>query len=205
LKGKVQAANDAQRDNTKLFVDSFGAMSKEVSDLKAEVKTEALQKKLATVEGELQKTQKAMAPGPKAELIFTFMPFNNPPLNSSTSPTPVTNIDLPMNLDGSVHVEAGALNLTSVDAADVDLNIQICDQCKYSKEPANVVKLAGFPDTVRLLKLLHVQARQVATPITLDITPPPDTRNFQVGFSYRCSTCVVTQNVSLGMVHISSR
>jgi len=50
LKGKVQAANDAQRDNTKLFVDSFGAMSKEVSNLKAEVKTEALQKKLATVE-----------------------------------------------------------------------------------------------------------------------------------------------------------
>jgi hypothetical protein len=203
LKGKVQAANDAQRDNTKLFVDSFGAMSKEVSNLKAEVKTEALQKKLATVEAELQKTQKAMAPGPKAELMFTFMPFNNQPANSSVSPTPVTDIDLPMNLDGSVHVEAAALNMTSVDAADVDLNIQICDSCKYAKEPANVVKLLGFPDTIRLLKVQHVHAFQVVTPIILDIIPPPDTKNFQVGFTYRCSTCIAKKNISFGMVHIS--
>src|SRR5271157_2581329 len=40
LKSKVQAANDAQTDNTKLFLKSFGDMSKEVGNLKAEVKTE---------------------------------------------------------------------------------------------------------------------------------------------------------------------
>ena len=205
LKAKAQTANDAQKENTKLFVDSFAAMSKEVSNLKAEVKTEALQRKLATVEAELQKTQKAMAPGPKAELLFTFIPFNNPPPDSSSSPTPVTYVDLPMNLDGSVHVEAGALNMTSVDAADVDLNIQICDQCKYAKEPAYTVKLTGFGDTIRLLKLPHIEGMQVATPIDLDIIVPSDTKKFQVGFTYRCSTCVITKNASLGMVHISGR
>ena len=198
LTTKVQAANDAQKDNTKLFLGSFDAMSKEVSNLKAEVKTEALQKKLTTVQEELQKTQKAMAPGPKAELTFTFLPFDT----YSSSTTPVTDVDLPMNLDGTVHVEAGALNMTSVDASDVDLNIQICEQCKYAKEPADTVKLTGFSDTVRLLKTPHVQARQVLTSIILDITAPPGTKSFQVGFSYRCSTCVVTTKASLGIVHI---
>jgi hypothetical protein len=202
LKTKVQAANDAQANNTALFLKSFSAMSNEVSNLKAEVKTEALQKKLASVQADLEKTEKALAPSPKAELFFTFMPFNNPPTNSLSPANPVTDIDLPMQPDGSVHVEGGALNVTSVDAADVDLNIQICDQCKYAKEPANTVKLAGFPDTIRLIKIAHVQGMQVATPIILDITVPLGTKQFPVGFSYRCSTCVVTTKASMGMVHI---
>jgi hypothetical protein len=205
LKGKVQSANDAQRDNTKLFVDSFGAMSKEVSNLKAEVKTEALQKKLATVEAELQKTQKAMAPGPKAELAFTFMPFINPSTTSSAPAVAVTNIDLPMNLDGSMHIEGAVMNLTSVDAADIDLNLLICDLCKYLKEPPNFTKLTGFPDNLRQLKVPHVQALTAALPITLDITPPPNVTSFTVGFTYRCTTCIVTKKASLGTVHISGR
>jgi hypothetical protein len=204
LKAKVQAANDAQRDNTQLFFDKFGGMSKEVGDLKAEVKTEALQKKLSSVQAELLNTQRAMA-RPKAELTFTFIPFNNPPINSSSSAAPVTDIDLPINQDGSVHVEAGALNMTSTDAADVDLNIQICDGCKYAKEPADTVKLTGFPDTIRFLKAQHVEGMQVLTAIILDIIPPPNTKNFQVGFGYRCSTCVFTKNPSWGMVHIAAR
>jgi hypothetical protein len=110
-----------------------------------------------------------------------------------------------MNPDGAVHVEAGALNTTSVDAADVDFNIQICDECKYAKEPSGTSKLAGFSDTVRLLKVAHVDGLQAVTPIVLDIITPPNTRNFQVGFTYRCSTCVLTKEASLGMVHISGR
>ena len=95
--------------------------------------------------------------------------------------------------------------MTPVDAADVDLNIQICDECKYAKEPANTAKLAGFPDTVRLLKLPHVQGMQVATPITLDIIVPLYTKDLEVGFTYRCSTCIVTTKPSIGMVHILGR
>lgn len=205
LKAEVQTANDAQTNNTALFLNSLGTMSKEVGDLKTEVKTEALQKKLASIQEELQKTQKAMGPGPKAELTFTFVPFNNPPANSSTSAGPVSNVDLPINVDGTVHVEGGALNMTSVDAVDVDFDIQICDECKYAKEPPNAVKLAGFSDTVRLIKVPHVQGMQVFVPITFDIITPPNSQNFQVGFTYRCSTCVVTTKAQLGMVHILGR
>jgi len=83
------------------------------------------------------------------------------------------------------------------------LNIQICDQCKYAKEPPDTVKMLGFSDTIRLLRLPHVEGMQVASPIILDIIVPPDTKNFQVGFTYRCSTCVVTKTATLGTVHIS--
>jgi hypothetical protein len=203
LKTKVQAANDAQSDNTKLFLRSFSDMSKEVGDLKAEVKTDALQKKLASVQAELQKTQKSLEPGPKAEITFSFVPFNNPPANTQQPATPVTDVTLPINPDGSVHVECAALNLTSVEASNVDLNIQICDQCKYAKEPDNSKKLPGFPDTVRLVFLPRLQALQSFVPLNLDVIPPPNAQSFPVGFSYRCSTCILPRGGSLGTVHIS--
>src|SRR5258705_10962330 len=60
LQGKVDAANQAQESDTKLFVDSLSKMSDQVGDLKTEVKTEALQKKLAGVQADLQKTAQAL-------------------------------------------------------------------------------------------------------------------------------------------------
>ena len=47
LAGQVKAANKAQTDNTALYVDSFGKMSDKLSGLEVEVRTDALQKKLA--------------------------------------------------------------------------------------------------------------------------------------------------------------
>jgi len=203
LQGKVQAANDAQRDNTKLFVDSFGAMSKEVSNLKAEVKTEALQKKLATVEAELQKTQKAMAPGPKAKLSFTFVPYLNPPIGQNVVRS--TDVTLPIKPDGSVHVEFTVLNETEVEATNTELQIQICDGCKYAKEPEGLQKLTGMTDTQRYLLLPHMQPLQAYKTISLDIIPPPLPLplSFPVGFIYRCTTCVLQKNAVAGTVHIS--
>ncbi len=78
LQSKADAATQAQAENTKMYLESFTKMSGQISDLKAEVKTEALQKRLAAVQAELLKTQKEMEPGPKAELTFTFAPYPNP-------------------------------------------------------------------------------------------------------------------------------
>jgi hypothetical protein len=202
LQASVQTANTNQQANTEIFVKSFGDMSQKLTTLETQVKTAGLQKEANQLREDLQKTQKALEPKPKAELTFTFIPFNNTPANSSIPATPITDISLPINPDGSVHIECGALNLTSVDAADVDLNVQICDLCKFTKESANLRKLSGFPDTVRLLQVPHIEGLQVLTPITLDISVPPTTKNFQIGFSYRCSTCVVTSKASMGMIHI---
>jgi hypothetical protein len=86
LKKAVEVSSQDQRSNTEQFVTAFGSLSKKVADLQTQVKTEKLQSKLAEVQSDLQKTQKALAPGPKAELAFTFLPFNNPPATSSASP-----------------------------------------------------------------------------------------------------------------------
>jgi hypothetical protein len=75
LEGEVKAAHNAQKDNTQQFLESFKKLSAEVSNLQTQVKTEALQKKLATVESELQRTQKALAPGPEGRLGVFLFPF----------------------------------------------------------------------------------------------------------------------------------
>jgi hypothetical protein len=172
LQGKVDTANRAQESNTKAFIESLSRMSGELTDLKAEVKTEALQKKLASVQAELLNTEKALAPGPKAELTFTFVPYTNPPAGHPVNP--VTDITLPTNRDGSVHVEFSVLNLTTVEAVNAELDIQICDQCKYAKEPAGLIKLPGMRDTWRYLSLPHHQALQAHQTISLDIIVPPN-------------------------------
>jgi hypothetical protein len=105
LEGQVKATNDALGENTKLFLGSFKKLSDELGNLRTQVKTEELQKKLATMEAELQKTQKALAPGPKAVLAFSFEPFINPPAGSSTPVVLATDMKLPVLADGSVHVE----------------------------------------------------------------------------------------------------
>lgn len=204
LQGKVDTANQAQKDNTKLFLDSMGKMSDQVSGLKTEVKTEALQKKLAAVQTELLNTQKAMAPGPKAVLTFTFVPFDNP--LAPKMPTPAKDVTVPLQSDGSVHVEFSILNLTSVDATEAEADLYICDECKYAKEPAAVLRKHPYGrETVRTLDLHDLHALQVTESLGLDIIPPPRVTKFTIGFSYRCLTCALHIGFtpeSTGTVHI---
>jgi hypothetical protein len=203
LQGKADVANQAQKDNTKLYVDSFGKMSDQISDLKTQVKTEALQKKLDTVQTELLNTQKAMAPGPKAELTFTFQPFDNPP--PPQRPTPTKEVTVPLNSDGSIHVEFSIANATQVDATDVEINLIICDSCKFAKEPPGMSKLPGMKETARFLGMPSLHALEVNQAISLDIIPPPGISQMQVGFDYRCHTCILHQGFTpqtSGIIHI---
>jgi hypothetical protein len=200
LQGKVDTANQAQKDNTKLFVDSFKEMSGKVSELKSEVKTEALQKKLEAVQTELQKS---MAP-PKAELSLTFVPYYNPP--SPQMPTLTKEVTLPLQSDGSVHVEFAILNLTKVDAIDTEADFYICDECKYAKETPLFTKIANVRDVIRLLVIQDLHALQSTQTLSLDIVPPPTGNAFTIGFSYRCRTCVLHVGITPeagGTVHVA--
>jgi hypothetical protein len=205
LKGKVQSSSEAQEKNTKLFLGALGQMSNEVSNLKIEVKTEELQKKLASVQADLQKTQKALAPGPKATLTFSFVPFENPPFGSG-EPKAVSETALPLRPDGSVHIEWTILNLTNVEASNIDVNILICTRCKFAKEPDGVAKDPGFahPETTRLLPVPQIEPKQFFKTISVDVIPPQFASNFTLGFSYRCKTCILEAG-SLGTVHILGR
>jgi hypothetical protein len=201
LQSKADAAEQAQKDNTRLFTDKFTQMSAQVGDLKAEVKTEALQKKLTAVQAELLNTQKAMAPGPKAELALTFIPFFTPALKPAILTKEVT---VARGSDGAVHVELGVVNTTTVDALDTVVDVEICDGCKFAKEPRGLDKVPDR-ETMRILKISDIHALEAYEPVDLDIIPPPGFSQMGIGFEYRCHTCVVYRSLipeTSGIIHI---
>jgi hypothetical protein len=202
LAGQVEAANQAQSDNTKMYVDSFSKMSSKLGELQTEVKTDVLQKKIGTLQSELQSTEKALAPGPKAKLLFTFVPFPNPPEGA----TPVTSVTLPKNIDGTMHFDFSVLNLTEVDATDIDINLFICDRCKYEKESPLLLKVTGMSEKMRLLNIPLLHAKEGYQAVGVDFIPPADTTptgaTIQVGFTYRCHTCDLDTTASRGTIHI---
>jgi len=203
LQGKVDAANTAQQANTALYLDSISKMSKEVSELKAEVKTEALQKKLTSVQADLQNTQKALAPGPKADLTFTFVPYEYP--SDGKAFHAVRDAFRPVTADGIVHIDFTVINLTQVDAANVEINFRICKACTYASEPRDFRQLPGTDEKMRDLVVAHLQPMQVLNTLTVDIRVPSNVQNFEVGLGYRCTTCVLPKEFTRGTVHILGR
>jgi seryl-tRNA synthetase len=139
LQRKVESATQAQntairaqKDNTAQFLTKVGELSDKVNELQHQVTTAELQKKLASVQAELLNTQKAMAPGPKATLAFSFVPFENPP--APRDMVPRTDVELPVNGDGSVHVEFSIVNVTNVNALSASITLVICDQCTVDND-----------------------------------------------------------------------
>jgi hypothetical protein len=200
LQGQVEAANRAQTDNTTLFLKSFDKLNQEVGDLKTEVKTDALQEKLTSVQADLEATQKALVPGPKAVLAFSFWPFYNP--SPPQSATLANQARFPTNDDGSYRVEFSVVNVTDVDALDGDITLVICDLCKFANEPPGFLKLNGSRDNERYQVFQRILARTHTPDMTADIIAP-NNQNFTVGILYRCHTCIVSSEESLGTVLIS--
>jgi len=202
--GQVKAANDAQRDNTKLFISSFNALHQEVGDLRTQIKTDALQKKadalqkkLTSVQADLEATQKALAPGPKATLAFSFMDAK-----AASQLQPLTEATIPVNSDGNVHVEFTLMNPTEVDALDVQVNLDICDQCKFAKEPPGFTKLAIDLDTERFRQFANIPGKSVLETLSADIALPPPYMTFVMILKYRCRTCVIPKELSSGTIHV---
>jgi len=189
----VETANKNQEANTKQFVDAFGKMSQQVSDLQTAITTEALQKRLANVQLDLQNMQKALAPGPKAKLLFTFFPFNNGVMGIEPA-VAITDVTLPLNPDGTVHFEFTVLNLTDVDAMDGQYTLIICDACTFAKETQGFTRLEGRPDTERYTSFAKIPAKSQG-PILgkIDLFVPIGFDTIPIGLIYRCHTCDVPQ------------
>jgi hypothetical protein len=200
LKTAVETANRNQEANTTQFVGAFTKLSNEVRDLQTQVTTAKLQSKLAGVQAELQKTQKALAPGPKAELSFSFDPFPNPAPGQPI--VLVTDKSLALNSDGSVHVEFAIVNTTNVDAVDTEVNFEVCNECRFAKEPEGLSKLPGLRDTQRYLYIHDLLAKMAYKTLSVDVIPPPSLQSFFVGIEYRCHTCIIAKQPSGGLVHI---
>jgi hypothetical protein len=200
LKTAVETANKNQEANTAQFVDAFARLSKEVGYLQTQVANEKLQARLAGVQTELQKTQKALAPGPKAELSFSFAPLPDWPPGEPIRL--VTDTTLPLNTDGSVHIEFHIVNATDVDAVQAEVDVQICNECKFAKEPDGLSKLPGLRENQRYLYLPDLLAKEADKVLSVDVIPPPLVGAFNVGFEYRCHTCIIPMHTTEGTVHI---
>jgi hypothetical protein len=183
---------------------AIGSLSDKVGRLETEVKTADLKKQVIDLQAELKSTQKALSPAPKAELSFTFLPYQKAPLGQKLT-APITEKTTSPNPDGSVHVDFTVLNLTSSDALDGDLTLTICNDCKFAKEPTLFTKLEGDTEKERTVHFSQILAKTQYVAMSADILPPLYLRNFSFGVMYRCRTCVLpTSGEGVeGTVHIS--
>src|ERR1035437_558917 len=200
---RVDAAQTAQQNNTTQFLAHLGTLSDKLNDLQTKIATEPLREELASVKGELEKTQKALDP-PKARLLFSFAPFKAVKLHDgSDTGEPVTETTLAPAADGSLHVEFTVLNVTDVDALDGEMTLQICDTCKFAKEPAELKTLPGQDDRQRDKTFDRILYKVALYTLSADIIAPPGSRDVAIGMYFRCKTCVRDLGPSRAMIHVT--
>jgi hypothetical protein len=200
LKGQISSAQQAQTNNTKEFLGSLGKLSDKVADLQTKAATEELKKKMAIVQTELEDTRKALVQ-PKATLIFTFDPYKNP--TSADEFVPVTETTLPLNADGSVHIEFSVVNATEAAASDGELTFQICDQCKFLKQPAGFKSLPGQSASQINMPFDRLLPLSSLSSLAADVIPPTSTQAFRVQLIFRCKTCTLIKSPPQAVVHIA--
>ena len=195
LEGELKGGQDTA-------VKAIKDLNLEVADLKSKIRTEELKKQLVHTEAELQATQKALAPGPKASLTFTFAPFVDSPIGQEFHP--VREVILGRKVNLSIHVEFAVINLTDVTADDIELTVIVCDACKFAKEPEGFEKTNNISDNQRIRSLARLLPQTFSPNFSADVSVPPSIRTFRFGISYRCKTCDLPRSVLGGTVHIAN-
>lgn len=196
LKESVETADKNQQENTKQFVDAFSRLSQKMSDLQTQVKTAELKKEVAELQAELQKTRKALNL-PKTVLTFT---FGKPDLDNP----PIRTVTLPVKND-VVQVEFAIRNETDIPALDAEINIVICDTCKFASEPPQSTKIPQI-ESRRFIRIPQILPRTVGIMIT-DIQVPRAAVSIDFGITYRCRNCTVPSDPSanFGTVYLDRR
>jgi hypothetical protein len=186
---KLQGAVETQTRNNQVQYDrnqsELGKIQGQLADIRTGFATEELRRKIATLEGQLDKS---LAPAPKASLQLTFFPTGP---GTDGVPVPVTDVISPVGDDGVVHVEFRIINATAVDAIDGSFNVQICGGCKFAKEPTGFTRLPGTPDTERNSPIQRILARSVTEMRSIDVSVPAAFHDFDMAFNYRCHTCAI--------------
>ena len=198
---RADTAQKAQQDNTTQFLSHLGTLSDKITGLETKVATAEFQKELSDVRGELEKTQLALAPAPKAALSLSFPGYAN------TSPgehfTPLTEMTIPATAEGAIKVPFRVVNATDADATQGHFSVIVCDECKYVKDPERFRHLNGAPETERYIEFPYILASTALPVMELELTIPKWVQTFIVGIQYRCRTCVLNKNSETLTVHVS--
>ena len=196
LNGLVKAADEAQTANTKLFLQNLNGLSDKLRGLETQIKTDDLRKQLSSVQSDLQRTQKALAPTPKATLLFTFSPLKNEP------PYLVTDESLSVDSGGTVHMEFMVGNFTAANALDGEMTLYLCEGCRFAKEPEGFRRLAGSAENERIMSFERIFAQSYLSRRAIDIIPPANVDHVDVFFGYRCRTCASEMNLQRGTIRL---
>lgn len=181
LKNTVDSGNKLLGQQRQDFLEQFADMSKRVASLQTEVKTSNLQQEADQLRADLEATKKALYV-PQATLSFSFVPFTQ-----QNSDFVVLN-----EVDGSVTLSFTVVNNTDANALEGTVIFRACNGCKIKSITGGFTKLPGEPDNQQNLDFQHIFARTNLPTMEATIIPPPDAESFQIGISYRCRTCNIT-------------
>lgn len=200
LTTKIDQTKEQVTKNAQTTTGSLGKLTADLDDFKADVRPADLRSEMTNMKAELEKTQKALAPSPKASLLFTFPGYGNP--LSAQDFVPIHEITLKATADNIVTVPLSIVNLTDTDAVQGHANFFICDLCKFAKEPEHMTKILGAPEQMRDLAINQLLAFDRFSDIALDVIVPRNAENFQVAFQYRCHTCILKKEAVPSIVHV---
>lgn len=195
--GLAQARQDNAEDG-KVKTKSLDKIAEDLQDFKNTVRVDELRGDMSGLKSTMEKVLNP----PKADLLFTFAPFPQPPHDGDRAVAPVLYVTRPIKEDGSVEIRFSLVNNTSVPADDSQVSVEICQGCKFTKEPARFTKLQGDPDTVRNHVYGDMPAGAPFYELVIDVTPPPNASAFNIQVSHRCKTCVLRRTGTVGTVHI---
>ena len=196
LNGQIQGLNRTISEGQNQAVGTISHLTDRVSELQSKVDNADLRKQADELKQELINTQKAMAPPPKATLLFDV--GGVPPLIGGK---PVLSTTRAMNGDRFT-LPFDVIVTPEADANDGYLVLEICEGCRFATEPKGWVKVEGSLETRRNLNFPFFLANSASQTFTVDIIPPVGATTVSIGLDYRCKTCksigaqVATVNLS---------
>jgi len=193
LRQAVKSEQETNQKNSGRFQQSFEHLHEKFSELQTKIKTEELQKELRNTKVELRATQKALAPPPKAELAFSFVPLKN------RADNPVRTIVVPA-VDNVITFDLYIYNMSPVSALKVEVWFRICQDCKFAHELEGFRKLPGAPEYERNRMFEWVYPDMGVPTVTAKVQVPPIVEDMEVGFKYMCETCTTRTNWQVGKI-----
>jgi hypothetical protein len=196
-KHRVERETDAQRiagltqaieTQTKNNETQYGRHQQELhrlqdqlSDLKKDVATQELRKRMAMLQ---QQLDKELSPKPKAKLDFTFWQ------SGAIAREVVTSFYAPVQ-SNVVQFSFSIVNNSNVSAPDISAWIRICDLCKFHTEPELSAHVPGAPDFERLYKGISLPPQVQWQKLSVEVEVPPKFTGMAVYGKYRCESCEI--------------
>ncbi len=188
-KDQERIVSDAVTKSNAHSDEEIGKVNSEVSGVRSDLKsaTTTLGKVVQQTEINLNKSITSVGkpdPPKKAKLQFTFWSD----AKNSAELVPIKEISAPL-INGVVKVEFSVGNISEVTAEPGDIQVRICSDCTFAKEPEGFQHPKGQAEQDRELDFQSIFVGMYIPKMTLEIVPPPLGDRMEISFSYGCKNC----------------